>query len=352
MSLGAIRNGVYMTGLFAAGAVDRLDERRFAARHHSVATVPSGQAGTARDGVRAGLAFLEVTQRANGLWRGFMLPPGASTEWISAHVVVVLQDVEDAVALTRRAAEGLRVSARPQGWGYNRRIRLDSDSTAQAILALARFGHGVEPGWVNTLMAARHEEGGFATFASTRPDGLPRTWWDMPHADVTLFVAEALERINRHAAQARCAREWLEEQATEDVLPAHWWTSPAYSLWAQSQTGFRITETASAAAQRLETEHRPVYLAMLINAALAEGNSDHRVVSAVTRLLAARLDDGSWPCDPCMRTTSANHPGGWDAPGPVSGDPYRVFSTAHAVAALSRAREVQSGPEVGPALRA
>jgi hypothetical protein len=324
-----------------AGAADRLEEGLFRLRHRAGGPSQTSTADTRTAiavGVNEGLGFLERTQRSHGLWRGFMLMPGASTDWISAHVALLLEDVPETHAMRERVARGLlgHAAGRP-GWGYNRRVGIDSDSSAQAIMVLQRLDHEIALAWIERLLSTRCEDGGFATFASSRPDGLPRTWWEMPHPDVTLVVVETLRRLDGYTEERDAALVWLSSQLVEGVLPAYWWTSPAYSLWAQGRAGFELETTARRATELLAGEHRPVYLAMLISAALAQGGWSAPLDAAVKRLVRERQRDGSWRCAPCLRTTRANHPGGFDAPGPTYADRYRVFSTAHAVAALSLA---------------
>jgi hypothetical protein len=338
-----MRQTARLVPMLVAGRADRLEERWFQMRHPpgGLAQVDGVDIGEAlAESIRAGLGYLGSTQRSDGLWRGFMLAPGASTDWVSAHIAMLLEGLPQAQAqaLRERAGASLLESGRRRpGWGYNRRVGIDSDSSSQAIIVLHSLGHEIEPAWVERLLATQDDEGGFGTFASTRPDRLPRTWWEMPHADVTLIVIEALARLERNAEERRHAGEWLSGQAADGVLPAYWWTSPAYSLWAQARAGFEPAVTARVAGEQLNAEQRPVYLAMLIQAALAEGEWSEPLDGAVRRLMGERFADGSWRCAPCLRTTRADHAGGFDAPGPVHADRYRVFSTAHAIAALALA---------------
>jgi hypothetical protein len=329
--------------MLIAGAGDRIEEGMFRVRHRAGAHASQPRAelrAQLHEGVRAGLGFLARTQRADGLWRGFMLAPGASTEWITAHVALALEEIPQALAMREQAARGLLDGARRRpGWGYNHRVGIDSDSTAQAVMVLHSLGREIAPAWIEQLLATHREEGGFATYASTREDNQPRTWWEMPHADVTLIVIEALERLDRCAEERRLASAWLEQQARDGMLPAYWWTDPAYSLWAQARAGFHTPASSSAARRRLAGEQRSVYLAMLIAAALAAGGWSPVLADAAARLVGARREDGSWPCAPCLRNTHADDPGGFDAPGPIYADRYRTISTAHAVAALARAAQ-------------
>jgi hypothetical protein len=341
LSRGDVRQAVALAPMLVAGASDRLEEGWFRLRHRTGGPAPQHSADTRaqlQESISAGLGFLQRTQRADGLWRGFMLAPGASTEWISAHVALLLEGLPQARAMRERAAQGLIANARRRpGWGYNRRVGIDSDSTAQAIMVVHGLGHEVEPAWIEQLLATHREEGGFATYASTRPDNQARTWWEMPHADVTLIVVEALARLGRCEEERSQAGAWLERQLRDGVLPAYWWTSPAYSLWAQARAGFHAAASSGAATELLDGEQRSVYLAMLIAAAVTGDGWSEPVASAVARLVRERREDGSWLCAPCLRNTYASHEGGFTAPGPIYADRYRTISTAHAVAALSLA---------------
>jgi hypothetical protein len=341
LSRGELAQSVRFAPMLLAGASDRVEEGLFRARNRTREQAPQNGVelrAQAQECVRAGLSFLSRVQRPSGLWRGFMLAPGASTEWITAHVALLLEDIPEARAVRERAAQGLLAGARRRpGWGYNHRVGIDSDSTAQAIMVLHGVGHEIEEAWIGQLLATHREEGGFGTYATTRPDGQPRTWWEMPHADVTLIVVEALARLDRCAAERALANAWLEQQLRDGVLPAYWWTSPAYSLWAQARAGFHVSASSGTARKLLAGEQRSVYLAMLTAAALAGAGWSQLVAGAVARLVRARREDGSWLCAPCLRNTYADHPGGFEAPGPIYADRYRVISTAHAVAALSRA---------------
>jgi squalene cyclase len=354
LSLRWARERAWLVPVFAAGAIERLDERRFRMRNPSGGPATPSGSGAAEElleSTEAGVAFLSQTQRTDGSWRGFMLAPGASNAWITAHVAFLLEDVSGTRELRDAAARCLLAGVRRRpAWGYNHRVRNDSDSTAQAIIVLERCGYEVPNASVQSLLAARRESGGFATYEPRMLNGRPRSWWEMAHADVTLLVAEALRRLDRYERERREARDWLNSQVQDGVLPAYWWPSPAYSLWAQARTGFAPAATADAAERLLDHEPRPVFLAMLIVAALADDRWSASIAGAVDRLVEARQSDGSWRCAPCLRNTIASHPGGRDAPGPISADPYRAFSTAHAVAALWRAHAVLEARDAGPEL--
>ena len=286
--------------------------------------------------VRLGVSFLQRRQRPDGVWKGFLLPPGAATSWLSAHVAWVVEDVPALEDACRRAA-GYLVAIGPDdgGWGYNRRVGVDSDSTAQALLVLDRFGREVPGFLVHGLLRARQADGGFATYA---PRGGTPSGWQTSHPDVTAVAVEALRR-HGHPMQAP-------RRLDAAGFASYWWAGPEYGLWVRARTGIR-TPALEAAVRKALRERQPTpQAAQVLAAALAFGVEREHLRPTALHLLATQLADGSWPCSPCLRVTD---PGELetraDLRGKIYADERRIFSTAHAVAALFRlARQTDSPP--------
>jgi hypothetical protein len=278
--------------------------------------------------------FLERAQEKRGVLRGFLLLPGAATTWLTAHAAFVLEDVPGAYVLCARAAEYLHsIGATDGGWGYNRRVATDCDSSAQALMVIARFGLRCEPFLVNNLAAAQAECGGFPTYAT----GSPATGWQSPHPEVSALVAEALRRAGGFDDKVdRCSR-WLDDCTTEGVLPSYWWSDDSYALWVQTRTRRLGSPASGAVLTALERHRASPQLAMALNAAAELGVCEGTLIRTTRQLLAQQLSDGSWRCSPCLRVTSPHacdaRP---DTVGPVAADRRRVFSTTHAIAALHR----------------
>jgi len=318
----------------AGASFDRLSERAFRLRPrgllHSCVTVTAERIETA---IRAGLRFLEARQDRSGVLRGFLLFPGASTTWVTAHVAFVLEEVPLARALCARAANHLvSIGAHDGGWGYNRRVAPDCDTSAQALMVIARFELPSEPFLMRNLAAAQLTCGGFPTYVG---QGIATTAWHSPHPEVSALVTEALRRAGGFdAAVGRCS-QWLEQSMIAGVLPSYWWDDPAYSLWVQARTRRLGPDASLAVLAGLEEHRASPQLAMLLTAAVAVNAPEAKLFEAASRLFGQQLSDGSWPCSPCLRVTDPSSfavgPGG---AGPLVADRRRIFSTAHAVAAL------------------
>ena len=165
--------------LRGGAVVDRVAEAVFRIRCrprgllHERADVTASRLDAA---IARGGRFLLRQQRADGSLRGFLLYPGASTTWLTAHVAFVLADVPELEPLCRRAARFLQcVGPDDGGWGYNRRVAVDCDSSAQALLVLLAFSLPFEPFLIRNLAAAQLPAGGFPTYpiASAAKDVLP-----------------------------------------------------------------------------------------------------------------------------------------------------------------------------------
>lgn len=188
------------------------------------------------------------------------------------------------------------------------------------------------------IVRAQLPEGGFPTYPSHDPGGVPENGWRAPHPEVTALVVELLRRVGGFDTQRARAVAWLTEQAEGGVLPSYWWPGLGYGIWAQTRAGLVTPRTVQAATALLRTRPRPSFMSMALTAAL-EGPLDTPALSnARGELLAMQAHDGSWPCEPCLRVTDPRcHQAGSQLPGRVVPDRRRVFSTVHAVAALSRA---------------
>jgi hypothetical protein len=334
--------------LILGAAADRAEQAalRLLPRPRGLAHArPDATSGQLRAAVALGARFLEARQRGSGCWKGFLLPPGASTAWLTAHVAFVLEEVPELLPACRRAA-GYLAAIGPDdgGWGYNRRVAVDCDSTAQALLVLHRFGLPIHPFLIDALLAAQESSGGFPTYRPDEP-GRPASGWQVAHPDVSALVAVALRRLDRPEETERCL-DWLRGQRgeTTGVAPAvancwasYWWSGTAYGLWAQARAGLLEPRAEASIREAVATEHSAPQLAMALSAATALGLRD-AVDEAAGRLLIQQLADGSWPCAPCLRVTSPKvhvaAPGDGAALGPSYADATRIFSTAHAVAAL------------------
>lgn len=273
-------------------------------------------------------------QRSDGAFVDFLLEPGASDTWISAHVLFILERVQGLSHAFVRAVDFLEmVGQRDGAWGYNRRVAPDLDSTAQALMALHRHGRALDRSWIDFILAHQAPSGGFPTYPPTGRSGQPAHGWQAVHPDVTLIVIELLRRLGREAERER-ALLYLRTLG-DDVVPPYWWNTRAYAAWASVRAGFEIASASAVARELLShgASSMPA-LAMSLSAAGDPLTQTERTTS-LARLLGQQLADGSWPCDPCLRVTNPIYSSASEtAPGKQYAGNRRVLSTAHALAAI------------------
>jgi hypothetical protein len=323
------------TRLLARLVADSLRQAAFAVRYPQRTRVHlhgSADRAHVERAFEAGVHFLQRHQRADGAWVDFLLPVGLSDIWMAAHVAWVTEAVPHLAAARARAADYLfEVGQRRGAWGFNGAVGHDCDSTAQALLVLHAAGRSVA-GWVETLVAAQHESGGFPTFPSQHgvTDG-----WRAPHPDVTAVVVTALARLATAESARRRALQWLNSLAQSKELIAYWWPGEAYMRWACANLHAAAPGEAPPAppahSHRITVPDTP----MLITADSKLGLTNPALNETVAGLIALQRRDGSWPCTPCLRLTDprmlACTP---HASGKCYAGRRRMFATAHAVAAL------------------
>jgi squalene-hopene/tetraprenyl-beta-curcumene cyclase len=181
--------------------------------------------------IDAGVRFLRRGRDRNGLWRDFNLA-GESDEWVSAYIASILASVRhpEAVEIAEQTWRALtRRRWWSAGWGYNRWIPSDADSTIWALrLAEAvRAGRSVRAAR-GLRFVRRHmtSEGGIATYASAGPlervTAMRRarfTGWCAPHTCVTAAAAglQAFPERPRLLGYLRTA------QRDDGSWQSYWW---------------------------------------------------------------------------------------------------------------------------------
>lgn len=323
--------------------VDSIDELIFRIRSgprglaHRKPYVTANQLDRA---VELGARFLSEKQSFNGCLSGFLLYPGASTTWLTAHVTFVVENIPQLEGLCRRAAEYLSaIGPEDGGWGYNRRVAPDCDSTAQALMAIHRFGMPMQMFLLKNLVGAQLPCGGFPTYPPESKDN-PENGWQMAHPEVSAVVSETLRRVGGCESSLEHCLSWVNAQFNRGVLPAYWWSGYQYGLWVQARTGLLTPETSHAIEGLLQQPMGIPALPFVLTAAAELPVSEETLCSLARMILLEQNADGSWNCQPCLRVTSPK----WfqatpDAPGDMAADRRRIFSTAHSVAALFRVRK-------------
>ncbi|MBC8173486.1 MAG: hypothetical protein H7X71_06215, partial [Chitinophagales bacterium] len=210
------------------------------------------------------------------------------------------------------------------GWGYNRRVATDIDSTTQALLVLQRMFYPFPSFLVDNILSAQTAEGGFPTYKKTN---LRPNLWQDPHVDITFIVIELLKRIGGYEREIEKANVWLRKQQNEaGMFTCFWWDGDAYSIWAQYKTAYGSLLTPEKILQHMQDAKMLPDIAMLLPAAITFDLAHHHIMSYYNILANTQLQDGSWKCSPCLKVP---HRYIKNAACKIYRDDTRLLSTAH-----------------------
>ncbi|WP_157172715.1 hypothetical protein [Nocardia exalbida] len=296
--------------------------------------------------IAAACEFLVSHQDADGYWRDYELPPGRSESWITGCVGVALNSAENLLVpdprrtlALDRAVAALRDSQRPGGWGYNRSVSCDADTTS----------------WVVRLMATR--DIGYPLTADVftdyiTPVGAVRTFpspvfgsWAEEHDEVAPMAGLALLALGDTLTIENIRAHTVRRHLDNGKWDSFWWRSDAYvaahnltflALSGGIPRGIaeaereRLSEAVGPADGCLDPGCEPSFdiAQRLITAVRLEASG--YVALLCQALLAARLPDGGWPASmgllvPGQRTPTTE----------MFADDRRLLSTAMAVLALT-----------------
>jgi hypothetical protein len=323
------------------------------------------------DAVAAAISFLLASRDRSGCWHefsgalgdcdGWRSMAGGSDEWATAFVAVALAGTgtRDAVAAARRAWTVLAERRLPAaGWGYNRLLPVDADSTSWTLrLAGVTGAAGSRPAQAARGVVADHRlaDGGVSSYTPAScprpgderlasPDGSYAGWCERSHACVTAATALTgdLHALAFLRGAQRAGGSWR----------SYWWSgdeyATAFAAEALAATGRdddrgRVERAAEWAAARIGPDgsvgSSPFATALAIRTMQqAPGAAPAPFLSiALAWLAAEQEDDGGWRASAALvspRPDLADRELGLVAPITVLDDG-RTFATAVALAALA-----------------
>jgi squalene cyclase len=285
-------------------------------------------------------AFLRSARGADHLWRDFRTLAGQSSEWVTAFVAFTLQRAASEDETAKSALSVLLQHQRHNGgWGYNKDVPADCDSTSWALLGLMERSLGgsnaIDRG-VEFICQHQPESlnGGFSTYVPS--DGIDAflqsersssaVGWMGAHVCVTSVALQALLSARKSARSDHVTRglEYLLcKRTTEGIWRSYWWKGHAYStfqalkalslagIWSSSdalkveQYFVARQQSTGAWGDNRETGEAPdAFETAFVLLALSLCNHaavSHAVEQGVRWLLSAQNEDGSWPSVPILR---------------------------------------------------
>lgn len=347
-----------------------------------VSTLNTLQLPDVRSLVDTAILWINQAQSSSGTWSDFRIGVGGhSDEWVTAYVCDAV-DRWDAECF-RPSAAGARSALqdahrRDGGWGYNKRIPSDADTTGLAVMALcnghAHFDHAAT---IAFLLSSHDEElGGFRTYRSSaeladlyrgHPVRATQSFrgWCSSHVEVTASVLEALWALGRQdSKQARTASAFLlSMQNANGCWTGYWAVDFFYPtcraaraltclelgrhiLWPRLVDAVLMQQRPDGGwAARDADQGCPFRTALAIETlCLAPILHTVEIGRAVMWLRSARNSEGHWICRyPFMRVpppdvTAPDEYIGWSEDGSGLGalyaDPHGILTSATVISAL------------------
>lgn len=292
---------------------------------------------TAPDPLIATARRLIGMQGRDGLWGDFRMRPGESRDWVGAVAAFALAEAAGSGRLppalatlarsrAERAADTLRDAARDGGWGYDRAIPPDSDSTAAVLRLFAALGQPVPAGAAAFLTAQGDPVAGWATY------GPMRSWdaWSQPCPEVDAAVGIALA-LPKDDLRVLWTSRLAGGQEHDGRWRAYWWPGPgvatlaAIELWVAAgrpAPAPRLPAPADAGMSALDA----------VTLAHAIGCLDHAAGARALATACGRMQaPGRWPADAVL-LAPRRYPA--SARGEHSPEGRGVLTTAAALRAL------------------
>jgi hypothetical protein len=292
--------------------------------------------------------FLLVNQDAAGTWQDFSLPPGRSDAWTTAYVGYALLYASTCVevkgAALKSAAAALVRERRPEGWGYNKNVACDADSTSWVLRFLAWVDGPLRDGSASLLIPFVTEGGGVRTFESKDRLGS----WAADNDEVTAVAGLSLCE-NGEVRLALRLRERLLQSWTKEGWQPFWWRSRAY-VRAQAVEFLRLSGGIPARIAHVEmarisdessipTDFEESQMLMFAVQMRLLDEAERRVA----QLLKVQCEDGGWHMSVDLRVPQQKAP----LLAELYGDDRRLFTTASALRAVSM-WYLSTGKAAGP----
>lgn len=325
--------------------------------------------------------FLQSRQLPSGHWSDFKTNAGTSTDWVTGYVGYAL--IKGAVIPPFSVSRAIEVIQQDRflkgGWGYNRWLTPDADSTASCLLFLCCAGIDKEKLAVDLHVLKEHQkgDGGFSTYNAPidirriirERDDHPMEGWCSTHLCVTVVALRTLLEfglVSESPEVEKAIRFILSHQHPEGYWESYWWDGRIYAtafalmslVKSQVQTCRGSIEKAIQWLQSVQNydggwnngvkgESIPFHTALALNALLVSDSVDHSLAieKGISWLLSHQFENGSWRSHPILRVPSPDCLKPWEVhtwnvssigTGIIVTDQNQLFTTATALAMLGR----------------
>jgi hypothetical protein len=278
--------------------------------------------------------FLTNAQNPDGLWRDYLLAPGASMAWTTGCVGWSLANLPMGGGqrhAVHAASEALRSIRCSRGWGYNSDTAPDADTTAWVLRVMAKVADPLTRDATRYLEPFVSDSGGVRTFQQRDRFGN----WAQEHADVTPVVGLALVECGADGVLVNRMRDWsMAKQRPDGGWSSFWWSTDCYAtarnLEFLDSSGGIPSRVRDGCREWLRNQDAPRsafeganQLMIMVTVGMREETGCAPFVNA---LLRSQMSDGSWPASTVLRVPDQREENGDDIP--TYRDAKRLMSTA------------------------
>ncbi len=329
--------------------------------------------------------FLLENQELEGSWADY-LPGFSSTGWMSGYVGRALLEAQRIGITTQEMGKQLQhtfgwllcIQNHDGGWSWSPRVVTDTDSTANCLLFLLKWGKETPQAVIDAGVEAllRHqytEDGGIHTYTRQSIETalarytpyfpkLPPLFyggWMSATNSVSGVTMTALRQAGlefEHPALVKLHQYILANQDAAGYWPAYWWSGPLFSTFhcvealahwdewpamKRATAWVRRTQNADGGWEDGVTPgSTPFSTALAIHTLMVAGEWGTKPVSdGVSWLLDHQLEDGSWEAVPNQQVPHIFQVRPWESPREQFGtgihaDMNRFFTSATILMAL------------------
>ena len=287
--------------------------------------------------------FILLKRDDAGLWRDFYTSHHQeSVDWISAYIGVYLLESGVEQSQLKETANSLSMNQSEYGgWGYNKRVVPDADSTAYAIMFLSEFDFDLETA-KSFLLKHQNQDGSFSTYLPK----LIRKYRRLTHLISVKGWCSGIPEVTATVLQARGkndkAVEYLKNSQQEDGSWRTYWGTD--DIYATAQAVLTLDSNLNSEKGRAQewlskqNTSNPFYVALIIQSL---ASSEHNIENRLDELIYSQNPDGSWSSQPFLRFPYPSDIEPWKTDKrwrqDIS-DQNRLFTTATCLSSLVRYR--------------
>jgi hypothetical protein len=261
---------------------------------------------------------------------------GSSDQWVTAFTGLGIATAAGclnsgaALSASHRAADFLIAQqVYDCGWGYNREVGVDADSTAHALLLFRELGIRIREEDEACLLAHRRENGGFCTY-------LEDTQWGVAHPEVSSAAGLALCDRSLTHIRKELLRYTETARLKDGSWPTYWWRNHAYGACYALMLHDRLDIPIKSAGTIPIKIDSCFDFAWSLGCLAYTSATAEEISGAVESLCRLQEPCGRWPGSASLRVTDPDCAEPWNSPlGVYYSDHNATITTASVLRALS-----------------